>query len=91
MHIIMYSPKCMRMEKSAADPSGWALHICSCPRRHMNPMNAANSLAMTAGTTAQETVEMADATVAAARLTVPAKNAHRPACCALVVVGFRGK
>jgi hypothetical protein len=46
---------------------------------------------MTAGTTAQETVEMADATVAAARLTVPAKKAQRPACCILVVVESRGK
>ena len=53
-------------------------------------MKTPNSHAMTAGTMAQETIEMADATVAAARLTVPAKNAHRPACCALVSVGSRG-
>ena len=75
----------------AIDDAGWAVAGTSCPRLHRKNMKTPNSHAMTAGTTAEETVEMADATVAAARLTVPAKNAHRPACCALVSVGSRGK
>ena len=57
----------------------------------MSITNAANSPAPTAGMMLQEATLAADEIVSAAVLTVPAKNAKKPACWILVATAPRGR